>query len=350
MIKMKMRYVSIVLVAILIAGCNNDDEKPKGKYEHGAFIVNEGGLGNSNGSVTFYNTASAEAEQSILKSSTAFAGDVAQSLTFKEDRGYLVLNGDNKIQVVDANTFENLSTITSTDIVAPRYVEVVNDKAYISVWGPYNSSFLLVDSYVLVFDLKTNTVIKKINTDEGTENLLYNGNYLFASNYNYGASNTLAVINPTDNTLVKQITLSGGPSGMVIDANGKLWVICSDFASGKLYKINPSSLVIEATIPLANAPQTDLAVTPDKQNILYAIGKSFYKLSIASTTAATQPLFTASNVTTFYGFNVDPDSGDIWVADALNFTSTGKTYVYTPTGTVKTSFGVGISPGQFVFK
>jgi len=349
MIKMKTVYFSMVL-AVMVIACNNDDEKPKGQYEHGAFIVNEGGF-SSNGSISFYNRTSSEIEQNILKlNANNFAGTFAQSLTFKDDKGYLVLNGDNKIAIVDANTFESLGTIADATIVAPRYIEVVNNKAYISVAGPYDANFSLIDSYVLVYDLSTNSVVKKINTDEGTENLLYNGNYLFASNYNYGASNTLAVINPADNSLVKQITLSGGPSGMVTDANGKLWVICSGFTSGKLYRINPSSLAVEVTIDLATAPQADLAITPDKQNIVYAVGKSVYKLPITSTVAPTQPLFVASSVTAFYSFNVDPDNGDIWVGDALDYSSPGKAYIYTSTGAAKSNIATGISVGQFVFK
>jgi hypothetical protein len=348
--KMKTRYLFIVILAAVAAGCSDDDDKPKGKYEHGAFIVNEGGFGSANGSVTFFNTSTSEAEQSIAKVSGSFAGDVAQSITFKDDKGYLVLNGSNTIQVFDANTFDHLSTIKNNDIVAPRYVEVVDDKAYISVWGPYNSSFALVDSYVLVYDLKTSTVVKKIDTDEGTENLLYNGNYLFATNYNFGASNTLAVINPKDNSLVKQIELAGGPSGMVTDANGKLWVICSDFVSGKLFRINPSSLAIEATIDIADSPGTDLAISEDKNNLFYTIGNSVYKISITSTTAPSKALFEASAVEKLYAINVNPENDDIWIGDAVKFKSVGKTYVYDAEGSAKTSFEVGIIPTQFVFK
>lgn len=350
MIKMSTRFFSFIVLAVLATACSDNDDKPKGKYEHGAFIVNEGGFGSSNGSVTYYNTTSSEIESSILKVSGNFAGDVAQSITFKDDKGFLVLNGDNKIQVIDANTFENQTTISGSDIVAPRYVEVVGDNAYISVWGPYDANYSLVDSYVLVYNLKTNAVVKKINTDEGTEHLLYNGNYLFATNYNFGASSTLSVINPSDNSLVKEIELAGGPSGMVIDANGKLWVICSDFVSGKLFRINTSSLAIEQTISIENAPEPDLSITSDKKNIVYAIGKSIYKLSITSTTEATTPFINASNVTTFYSFGVDPDNDEIWIGDALNYVTAGKAYIYNADGSSKTSIDVGISPTQFVFK
>jgi hypothetical protein len=346
---LKFRHVQMLALALLMLVSCKDDEGPKGKYEHGAFIVNEGGFGSSNGSVTF--RTDSELEQNILRTAGNFAGDVAQSITFKNDKGYLVVNGDDKIEVVDANTFQSVTTITSKDIVAPRYVEVINDKAYISVWGPYDSNFSLIDSYVLVYDLNTNSVVRKIDTHEGTENLLYNGNYLFASNYNYGASNTLAVINPSDNTLVKQITLSEGPAGMVIDANKKLWVVTATFGSGKLFRINPTTLEIEATIGITGGgPHTGLAISPDKQNVIYAVGNSIYKLPITSTSPITQPLFTASEVKTFYTFTVDPNNGDIWIGDALNYTSVGKTFIYSSSGALKTSFETGINPTQFVFK
>jgi len=346
---MNLRYVYIVFLIAVAFSCS-DDEKPKGKYEHGAIIVNEGGFGSGNGTVTFYNTSTTEVEQNILRATaTGFAGDVAQSITFKDDKAYLVLNGDSKIQIADANTFETESIIAGADIVAPRYIEVINGKAYISVWGPYDANYSLIDSYVLVYDLSTGTVLKKIDTDEGTENLLYNGSYLFASNYNYGGSSTLAVINPSDNTLVKQIELSAGPSGMVTDANNKLWVVCSGWNSGNLYRINPSTLAIEATIEISASPGTDLAITPDKQNILYTVGKSVYKLPIGSTSEASTALIN-SDVKAFYTFNVNPDNGDIWIGDALNYATTGKVYIYSADGTAKSSFEAGISPGQFKFK
>jgi hypothetical protein len=346
---LRFRHILMFAFSLLLLFSCKEDEGPKGKYEHGAFIVNEGGFGSSNGSVTF--RTDSELEQNIFRTTSNYAGNVPQSITFKNDKGYLVVNGDDKIEVVDGNTFESLSTITNKDIVSPRYVEVINDKAYISVWGTFDTNFSLIDSYVLVYDLNTNSVVKKIDTDQGTENLLYLGNYLFATNYNFGKSSTLAVINPTDNSLVKQITLSAGPAGMTVDANNKLWVVCSNAGAGKLFRINPSTLTIEQTINItAGSPRTSLAISPDKQNIFYMVGKLVYKLPITATSESSPSLFEAKEVTTYYAFNVDPNNGDIWIGDALNYTSVGKAFVYSSAGILKTSFETGISPTQFVFK
>ncbi len=132
-----------------------------------------------------------------------FPGDVLPNpITIDGDNGYLVLNGSNKIEIIDDNTFKSKSTFTDKLLDKPRYLQVINGKAYISVWGPYDANFSLTGSYVLVIDTKTLQVVTSIATDPGVENLLYNSKYLFASNNNFGGSNTVSVIDPaTANTL-----------------------------------------------------------------------------------------------------------------------------------------------------
>lgn len=347
---------SVILILLLfLQGCDNDEPTPKGKYETGAVIINEGGFGSANGTVTFYDMTTTSVEQNIFRNETGdFAGDIVQSITFNGDRGYVVINGDNKIEIVNSNSFEHLGTIEADDLDKPRYVEVINDKAYISVWGPYEEGgFSLIDSYVLVVDLNNNTVIKKIETDEGTENLLYGGKYLFASNNNFGGSSSVAVIDPGNNTLVKHIELESGPAGSVLDANGKLWVICTgDFgaANGRLFRIEPLTLNIEESIDLNINPDVDLGITPDKRNLIYSAGANVYSISISATVAPTSTLFEASDVTYNYALGVDPGSGNIWIADALNFATEGKVYIYSSSGVLVTSFTTGIAPTQVAFK
>jgi len=350
------RHLSYVFcISILLYGCAHEDATPKGRYESGAVIVNEGGFGSSNGTLSFYPLNAGVVEQNIFRNGQGdFAGDVVQSIAFHGGKGYIVINGDNKVEIVDSNTFESIGTITNEVLDKPRYIEVINNNAYISVWGPYeNGGFSLVDSYVLVIDLMTNEVIKKIETDEGTEQLLRAGNYLFASNYNYGASTTVAVIDPADNTLVDQLEVGSGPAGLVIDANGKVWVLCTgDFGSsnGMLVRINPSMLTVEESIPLHINPDVDLAITPDGSSLVYTGGINVYSMPISSTVAPDSPLFIASDVVSNYALGVDPTTGDIWIGDALNFVSAGKVFVYDAMGNAKTSFVAGIGPTQFMFK
>src|SRR6187399_324336 len=161
-------FFVLLISVIILSGCG-DDDAPAGRYEKGVFVANEGTFGAANGSVTYVNSGGTP-EQNIFKNSAGmFAGDVVQSLKFNEGRAYLVVNADSKIEVLNGNTFGYITTIQDADIDKPRYIEVIGDKAYISVWGPYDTNYSLIDSYVLVYDLTTHSVVKKIDTDEGTE-------------------------------------------------------------------------------------------------------------------------------------------------------------------------------------
>jgi DNA-binding beta-propeller fold protein YncE len=223
------------------------------------------------------------------------------------------------------------------------------------VWGAYDANFSLIDSYILVVDATTLSVVDKIDTDEGVENLLYNGSRLFASNYNFGSSNTLAVIDPSNNELIDQIELADGPAGMVLDANNKLWVITEGTYAGndgKLFRINPTTLAIEDEIDLGVNPgaNADLDITPDKKTLIYSRDNAIYKISISATDAPASPWIEASEVSNLYALDVNPDNGEVYIGDAVDFSSPGKVYVYHADGTFKESFESGINPTQFIFK
>ncbi len=355
---MKINFKSSLLIALAasfsIIGCNKSSDPVKGKYQTGVLVANQGNFGSANGDVTYYNTSTSLAEQTIYKNvNGSFSGDVLQSITLDGDVGYLVLNGSDKIEIVDNNTFKLNNTFSDPKLDKPQYLQVINGKAYISVWGPYDSNFDLVKSYLLVMDTKTLQLVDTITTDLGVENLLYNGKYLFASNNNFGGSSTVSVIDPSIDKRVNQFTLAAGPAGMVLDANNKLWVVTTGtFAGndGKLFRVNPSTFAIEQTINLSANPGNSLGITPDKKTLYYSVNSLIYKITIDATTASTSSFINATDVVTLNTLAVNPTNGDIYVGDALNYSTAGSVYVYGSDGTKKTSFAAGITPSQIVFK
>jgi YVTN family beta-propeller protein len=234
-------------------------------------------------------------------------------------------------------------------LTSPRYLKVINGKAYITVWGSFDKNFSLVDSYVLVVDTKTLSVETTIDTNEGIENLIYNGKYLFVSRNGFSGSNVLTVIDPSSNKIIKEINLSGEPIGMALDATNKLWAITKD-ATSKLFSINTSSFEVEQTIEIGSNSNGFLNITPDKKNLIYSIGNDIFKMSINETTAPTAPLFTASDVTAFYGMGVDPINGTIYIGDAKDYASAGRVFLFNADGTFKKELEAGIDPNSFVFR
>jgi hypothetical protein len=347
-------YWAVLLLAsvLFVQSCDSDDDDDVQEYDEGLLIVNEGGFGAGNGTVTYVD-ARGKVTQNIFKKAEGFAGDVLQSLTVTDDHAYLVLNGDNKIEIADEETFSPENTLTAPAIDKPRYVEVINGKAFISVWGPYDENYTLIDSYVLVVNAETLNPIDTIDTEEGVEHLLYDGNYLFASNYNFGASKTLAVINPADHELVDQIELDWGPADMVLDKNGKLWVITtgtSEGNDGKLFRINPATLAIEDEIELGANPGTDLEISPDKATLIYRVGTGVFKMGIDSEVAPEVAWITVADADTPYALGVDPTTGDVYFGDAVDYASPGVVYIYNADGEFQKSITSGICPTQFVFR
>ena len=58
-----------------------------------------------------------------------------------------------------------------------------------------------------------------------------------------------------------------------------------------------------------------------------------------------------TQITIPYGIAVDPLTQDVYITDAVDFTSTGDVYCFNPNGVKKFQFEVGINPsGCFVFK
>lgn len=347
--------LSVLTVSLtLMIGCNSDDDnKPAGKYSTGAFVINEGNFGAGNGDVTFFQSSSS-VEDAIYKNVNGdFAGDGLQSVTFNNNEVFLVLNADNKVEIADGNTFEYIATISDEEIFNPRYLTVIDGNAYLSVWGPYDENYSLVDSYVLVIDVNSREIVDKIDTDEGVERLIYNGEYLFASNFGYGVSNTVAIIDPSDNTLVDQIEVGWGPEGMVLDKNDNLWVVCNGTFGGNdgaLYKINTSTLEVEDSYPLGLNPSGDLVIGGDGETFFYNVSNSIYKMSISDEDAPAEALVTQDDATNFWGLGFDAENETLYAGDDRGWTSVGVVYRYTDDGTFIDQFNCGIGPNGFVFK
>ncbi len=135
--KVNFKFILFVLSAtFFMVSCNKSSDPVLGKYQTGVFIANQGNFGSANGDVTYYNPSTGLAQQTIYKNvNGSFAGDVLQSMTFDGNLCYLVLNGSDKIDIVDNNTFKWDTVFSDPKLDKPQYLEVINGKAYISVWG-----------------------------------------------------------------------------------------------------------------------------------------------------------------------------------------------------------------------
>src|SRR5690606_4155679 len=124
---MKNKFLQIsVLLSLFLASCSSDDNSgssgQSGDYEKGVFILNEGGSSLSTASVSFL-SENGQLEHDIFRMVNPNADEMGiylQSMFFDDTRAFVISGGSNAITVVNRNTFEYITTI-STGFSNPRY-------------------------------------------------------------------------------------------------------------------------------------------------------------------------------------------------------------------------------------
>jgi hypothetical protein len=306
----------------------------------GVYIVNEGNFQFGNASVSYYSIADDAVQEDLFKpANNKSLGDVAQSMCIYNDKAYIVVNNSGKIEVTDSKTFISQGTITG--LASPRYfVPVSTTKGYVSD---------LFSNSISIIDLAANTKSGSISCTGWTEEMIASGGKVFVCNKQ---RDKVYVINTTSDIISDSILLGYGSNSIKEDKNGKLWVLCNGDdnlkKSAGLYRIDPSSLQVEQSYIFSSGSPWRLKINGSKDT-LYYINNGVYSMSISSSNLPTQPLIEEGNKK-FYGLGIDPLSGLIYVADAMDYVQKSTIYRYQSNGTALSSFKSGIISSDFYFK
>jgi hypothetical protein len=356
------RLFTIVLLAsaTLILGCKKEEPNPvstttpKGAYDNGVFITCEGAFGSGTGTVSFFNRSNSTVSNDLHQSVNALPlGNIVQSMQVHNSKGYVVVNNANKIEIVNASTFVSGGKISG--LSSPRYFAGINaSKAYVSQWGSGAS-----DVGVRVVDLNSNSAGALIPTGAGPEKMILVGNFMYVTNSGgFGNDSTITIINTSSDTFVKNLTVGPNPNSIVLDKNGKIWVLCGgivDFAvpangtPGKLVRINPSTNTVEASFAFTSGSEHPLNLCTNKlKDKLFFLGNLYslgnvYSFAIGASTLPTTPILNRN----YYGLGIDPTNDQIFTS-VTNF-SNGMVLRYNSNAMLLDSFQVGVIPGNFCF-
>ncbi len=353
-------YLSTLALAITFTSCKKD--KPDAPvstttsaatYDNGVFITNEGPFGSGTGTVSFYSRSSSTVVNDIFQSKNSYPlGNVVQSMSVFNGKGYIVVNNSGKIEVVDAGSFASGGVING--LTNPRYfLGITNDKGYVSEWGAGG-----VAGAIEVIDLNTKTITSSIATGKGAEGMVKSGNnvYIACSGGNDNDS-VVTVINATTNAIVKTINVGTNPKSIQVDANGKVWVLCIGqwngsysalVKTGKLVRINTTADTVDLSLPFASTSSqpSNLVINSTKTSLYYSYNGKVYAHSSTASTLNSTAIINRN----FYGFGIDPTNDYFYGTDAGDYVSKGKVLRYNTTGVVVDSFTVGVIPGNFCFK
>jgi YVTN family beta-propeller protein len=316
------------------------------------YVVNQGQFGTPNGSVSlFVKSTKASEKDPFQRVNSRTLGDVVQSMTVVGNRGYVVANNSNKVEVVNLPDFRSAGTITG--LALPRYLVAASaDKAYLTEWVNFGQN-----GRVAVLNLRTNTVTSTIPVGKLPEQPLLSGGKLYVPNSD---ENTVTVINTSTDQVETTLTISDGPNSLTADAAGNVWVLCGGITRyattppynvisstpAKLVRLNPAAPTTgRLELPFASGGAADLQAAPGKQQLYYRYSGGVYRLDATATALPTTPLIRRR----LNGLGVDPNDGQLY-GGVGNFSSDGRTVRYSTTGAAVDSFSVGIGPSGFAFR
>jgi hypothetical protein len=342
----------VALSGFLFTSCDSDNEPqlPKGDYDNGILVTNEGAFSGGTGTVNFISDDYAVTEEKIYnKVNNENIGTILQSIGFNGDDAYLIANVGNKISVANRYSMKKITEI-STDLSNPRYIAFSNGKGFVTNWG---DGTVATDDYVAVVDLSTNTISSKISVNEGPEQIIANGNFLYVSHKGgFGSGNTVTVINATTNSVVSSLTVGSVPDELAIDASGNVLVSCEGQAQtswnptevlGSLVKINSTTNEVSSTLNFASGFHPNSMIL-NEGSIYLSTSTDIYKMDATASIIPSAAIIS----TTVSGLSVNENR--IFVTDVKDFASPGTLKIFDATTNMEVrEFTVGLIPRKIYF-
>ncbi len=345
----------IALATLLLTSCMKWETGEEETFEaspSGLFITNEGNFQYGNASLSFYDPATRKVENEVFYRANGMKmGDVAQSMTVHNGVGWVVVNNSHVVFAIDLNTFREVGRITN--LTSPRYIHFVSaDKAYITqIW----------DNRITVVNPRTYQITGYIECPAmtmetgSTEQMVQWGDYVYVNCWSY--QNRILKIDTRTDTVVDELEVGIQPTSLVIDRNGKMWTITDGGYDGSpygyeapsLYRIDAETFRVEREFPFALGDDPSEVQINGAGDKIYWLNEDVWEMDVEAEWLPVRP-FLEQRETIYYGLTVDPRSGEVYVADAIDYQQQGMIYRYSPTGELIDEFYVGIIPGAFCWK
>ena len=318
----------------------------------GLFIMNEGNFQYGNATLSYYDPETKTVENEVFYRANAMKlGDVAQSMTIRNDVGWVVVNNSHVIFAIDINTFKEVGRITG--LTSPRYIHFISDeKAYVTQIWDYRIFIVNPKTYQITGYIECPDMTMETGS---TEQMVQYGKYVYVNCWSY--QNRILKIDTTTDKVVDQLTVGIQPTSLVMDKNFKMWTITDGGYEGSpygyeapsLYRIDAETFTVEKQFKfkLGDWP-SEVQLNGDGTK-LYWLNKDVWQMDVTANRIPVRPFLEYQN-TLYYGLTVNPANGEVYIADAIDYQQQGMIYRYSPDGELIDEFYVGIIPGAFCWK
>jgi YVTN family beta-propeller protein len=341
--------ITATALSVIVASCHKDKTVTPvtTPATSGLYVLNQGLFNSNNSTLSFYSYSSKQVTPDVFNTVNGHGlGDTGNDVEIYGSKMYIVVNVSSTIEVVDRKTAKSIKQIklfNGTTAREPRDIVFYKNNAYVSSY----------DGTVAVIDTAALSVSQYIKVGRNPEQLaVANGKLYVANSGGLGFPNfdkTVSVINL--NTLLVTATIPVGvnPQNVAADTYGNVYV-----QSAGDYGSNPSSLAIIDDNTDVVKSQTNFdgsSMTIQGDNLYFITSAKKIVVYNAKSQAVTTTSFITDGtvITTPYSIAADGTTGEVFVTDAIDYSSNGTLYAFDKTGKKEYSITVGISPGKIAF-
>ena len=362
---MKSKFLRIILpvtASLFLSACKKDVtiraiEPVQLTPAIGEYILSEGGFGSNNTKLSYYVNSTATISGDFFlqqnPSIPAGLGDTGNDMIIYGGKLYIVMNNSGRVTVTNASNaifLKNISFFNGPANKFPRSLVGARGKVYVTA----------SDNTVSVIDTSALTIIKTIPVGANPEGIAASANYLYVANsggFNPVPDSTVSLVDLNTETEIRKIKVGVNPNKIEISAGGNIFVS----AYGNFTTIPASLSVIDGSSNLTSVNlgsgfnYSHIRIFNDIAYLYnnYGGGGTAKVYNTATNTVIRNEFVTdGTAIQTTYGINVDEQNGDVYIADARNFTTAGSVTCFSSAGVKKFSFSVapGVNPNKIIFR
>jgi hypothetical protein len=349
--KMKQHILTSICILILLSACtkpkkdNVVEEPPITVLNEKIIIANEGGFGKANAEISYINPNTNEITNDLFSkaNNNGVLGDVLQSISFKNNTMYCVLNNSGTIKVLNNDNYQLSTSISNLN--SPRYLSFINANAALVT----SLAFTAASNPLQVINTNTNTKANTLKMSGWSEGIYTFGNSTYICNY---TQSKLYKLNTTTLQFTDSLVIGIGAKEIILYKNNHLLLLTDgDFNNpssvSSLYEIDTASLTAIDSIQFNASGYSNINYS-NAENVISLLGDN--KLQQVNLSTKTYSVLTSAAVgESFYGFGFDEKYKKYYVCDAKDYQQKGKIIVLDKNGNRLTAYDAGYVPSKIYF-
>ncbi|MDR1792822.1 MAG: YncE family protein [Bacteroidales bacterium] len=343
---------AIVCLALCMNACKPPQKETDTIFGNGVLVLCEGLMSQNNSALSYYNFDTETLTYDVFNEKNQRSlGDNASDMQIYGSKLYIVVNNSNRLEIIDLHTGVSLKGITFFDAdnrpQQPNHIAFYGSNAYVSCY----------DGTICRIDTASLTVDKSVQAGQNPEGLCATAGKLYVCNsggFNYpNYDSTVSVFDLATLSEIKKINLTINPRFAAADKLGNVYI----FSQGNyndvmptLQRIDTQADVVVNSALINNASKFCIAAS--KAYIFgydYFSGQTVCKsFSLPSLTEIGDCITDGTEIKVPYALFINELTEDLYIADAIDYTSDGKVYVFGADGKQKKMFSTAINPNTIL--